>query len=126
MGSEMCIRDRITSDHNPLDIEHKKMEFDNAKNGTIGLESAFGALAAVLPIDIIVARLTAGKALFGLKKQSINVDHKASLSLFTTEGTWEFTKAHILSKSKNSAFLGQPMKGKAYGIYNHGKLILNE
>ncbi len=118
--------DMITSDHNPLDIEHKKMEFDNAKNGTIGLESAFGALSAVLPIDIIVARLTAGKALFGLKKQSINVDHKASLSLFTTEGTWEFTKAHILSKSKNSAFLGQPMKGKAYGIYNHGKLILNE
>jgi dihydroorotase len=31
----------ITSDHNPIDIEHKK-EFDMAKNGTIGLESAFG------------------------------------------------------------------------------------
>jgi len=118
--------DMITSDHNPLDIEHKKMEFDNAKNGTIGLESAFGALAAVLPMDIIVARLTAGKELFRLKKQSINVDHKANLSLFTTEGAWEFSKSHILSKSKNSAFLGQPMQGKAYGIYNHGKLILNE
>jgi dihydroorotase len=33
----------ITSDHNPMDIEHKKMEFDMAKNGTIGLESAYGA-----------------------------------------------------------------------------------
>ena len=32
--------DMITSDHNPIDIEHKKMEFDGAKNGTIGLESA--------------------------------------------------------------------------------------
>jgi dihydroorotase len=31
----------ITSDHNPMDIEHKKMEFDMAKDGTIGLESAF-------------------------------------------------------------------------------------
>ena len=28
--------DMITTDHNPIDIEHKKMEFDNASNGTIG------------------------------------------------------------------------------------------
>jgi dihydroorotase len=35
--------DMITSDHNP-DIEQKKMEFDMAKDGTIGLESAYGAL----------------------------------------------------------------------------------
>ena len=41
--------DMITSDHNPIDIEHKKMEFDTAKDGTIGLESAFGALLTVLP-----------------------------------------------------------------------------
>jgi dihydroorotase len=32
--------DMITSDHNPMDIEHKKMEFDMAKDGTIGLESS--------------------------------------------------------------------------------------
>jgi dihydroorotase len=37
----------ITSDHNPMDIEHKKMEFDMAKDGTIGLESAYGALMTV-------------------------------------------------------------------------------
>ena len=34
--------DCITSDHNPIDIEHKKMEFDLAKNGTIGLETEIG------------------------------------------------------------------------------------
>ena len=32
--------DMITSDHNPIDIEHKKVEFNNAKNGTIGLEKS--------------------------------------------------------------------------------------
>lgn len=32
--------DMVTSDHNPIDVEHKKIEFDHAKNGTIGLESA--------------------------------------------------------------------------------------
>ena len=36
--------DCITSDHNPIDIEHKKVEFDRAKYGTIGLESLFGSL----------------------------------------------------------------------------------
>ncbi|CAM3557325.1 dihydroorotase [Flavobacterium saliperosum S13] len=117
--------DMITSDHNPLDIEHKKMEFDNAKNGTIGLESAFGALQTVLPLEIIVEKLTNGKNVFGIEKQTIKEGNAASLTLFTTEGNWEFSKENILSKSKNSAFLGQPMKGKAYGIYNNKQLILN-
>ena len=30
------------------------MDFDTAKSGTIGLESAFGALQTVLPLDIII------------------------------------------------------------------------
>jgi dihydroorotase len=53
--------DCITTDHNPIDIEFKKMEFDLAKNGTIGLESAFGALLTVLPLEIIIEKLTSGK-----------------------------------------------------------------
>lgn len=117
--------DMITSDHNPLDVEHKKMEFDNAKNGTIGLESAFGALQTVLPLEVIVEKLTNGKTVFGIEKQTIKEGNAASLTLFTTEGNWEFSKENILSKSKNSAFLGQTMKGKAYGIYNNAQLILN-
>lgn len=32
--------DMVTSDHNPLDVEHKRVEFDHASYGTIGLESA--------------------------------------------------------------------------------------
>ncbi|MDP5082026.1 MAG: dihydroorotase, partial [Winogradskyella sp.] len=39
--------DMVTSDHNPIDIEDKKIEFDYAKFGTIGLESAFGALQTI-------------------------------------------------------------------------------
>ncbi|MCG2611869.1 dihydroorotase [Flavobacterium sp. SM15] len=117
--------DMITSDHNPMDVELKKMEFDNAKNGTIGLESAFGALQNVLPVETIIEKLTNGKSVFGIEKLTIKEGNKASLSLFTTDGNWEFTKENILSKSKNSAFLGQPMKGKVYGIYNNGQLILN-
>ncbi|MBF02357.1 MAG: dihydroorotase [Flavobacterium sp.] len=116
--------DCITSDHNPLDIEHKKLEFDMAKDGTIGLESAFGALLTVLPLEVVLEKLTAGKKIFGLPKQAIEINTTAELSFFTPTGESTFTKENIVSKSKNSAFLGQKVKGKAYGIYNNGKLAI--
>lgn len=116
----------ITSDHNPMDIEHKKMEFDNAKNGTIGLESAFGALTNVLPLETIIEKLTAGKAIFGIENQTIDEGAKATITLFNPDEKSVFTEKSILSKSKNSAFLGMEMKGKAYGIVNQNQLILNK
>lgn len=117
--------DCITSDHNPIDIENKKMEFDLAKSGTIGLESAFGALLTILPLDKVIDKLTFGKTIFKIENQQIKEKNKVSISLFTIKENWTFDKEHILSKSKNSALLGQPMKGKAIGIYNQGKLILS-
>ncbi|MFV8340810.1 dihydroorotase [Flavobacterium sp. XS2P39] len=116
--------DMITSDHNPIDIEHKKMEFDSAKNGTIGLESAFGALMTVLPLETVIDKLTSGKLTFGIDIQTINEGSKANITLFNPEPKSIFTKASILSKSKNSAFLGAEIKGKVHGILNQGKLIL--
>jgi len=119
------IIDVITSDHNPMDIEHKKMEFDLAKNGTIGLESAFGALLTVLPLEKIVEKFTFGRAIFNLNQSEIAEGNLANISLFTIDEEWNFSKENILSKSKNSAFLGAKMKGKIVGIYNNGQLILS-
>ncbi len=118
--------DCITSDHQPLDIEHKKMEFDLAKDGTIGLESAFGALLQLLPLEVVIKKLTAAHFLFSDKSPVIKVGEKACLSFFTPNGTYTFSKEHILSKSKNSAFLNQTLKGKVYGIYNNAKLVIHE
>lgn len=118
--------DLITTDHNPIDIEHKKMEFDGAKSGTIGLESAFGALMTVLPLQIIIEKLTAAHAVFKIENQPIAVGSKANMSLFNPDEERVFSKDLILSKSKNSAFLGMKLKGKAYGIFNNNQLILAE
>lgn len=115
--------DMITSDHNPMDIEHKKMEFDGAKNGSIGLESAFGALLTVLPVETIVAKLTNAKSVFNVTNSEIAEGKPANISLFSTDGEWVFTKENILSKSKNSPFLGTKMKGKVIGIYNNKTFI---
>ena len=116
--------DCITSDHNPLDIELKKLEFDLAKDGTIGLESAFSALMTIFPLEVVIEKLIASKQIFNILNPSIAIGNKAELSLFTTEENWEFKKENILSKSKNSAFLNQKMKGNAVGIYNNGQLVI--
>lgn len=117
--------DLITSDHNPMDIEHKKMEFEIALNGTIGLESAFGALLTVLPLETVIAKLTTAKSVFNIENSEIAEGKTANLTLFTAENEWVFAKENILSKSKNSAFLGTKMKGKVVGIYNNKTLILS-
>ena len=69
--------DMITSDHNPIDIEHKKMEFEGSKNGTIGLESAFGALMTVLSIEKIIEKLFGEKGKNGI----IFINTKCTCSL---------------------------------------------
>lgn len=117
--------DMITSDHNPMAIDYKKMEFDLAKNGTIGLESAFGALLTVLPLNVIIEKFTLSKNRFNIENQSIEINSIANLTFFNPNFNWNFEKETILSKSENSAFIGIEMKGKVYGILNQGQLIMN-
>jgi len=116
--------DMITTDHNPIDIEHKKIEFDYAEFGTIGLESAFGALQTVFSTKKTIALLTQGKLRFGVSETTINEGEMANLSLFNPEEKYNFKVGDILSKSKNSAFLGSKLKGTIYGIIANNKIIL--
>lgn len=117
--------DMITSDHNPIDIENKKVEFENALYGTIGLESAFGSIRSVLDLESTIIGLTdKSREIFGLPKLKIAKGEVANLTLFDPESVSIFTENDILSKSKNSAFLGKKLKGKVYGIYSNKKLLL--
>lgn len=117
--------DMVTSDHNPIDIEHKKIEFDYAKYGTIGLECAFGALNSVFTIKKTVELLTNGKTRFGITSSPIAIGIEAELSLFNPNSSYTFTKAHIKSTSKNAMFEGAMLKGTVYGIVANNQLILN-
>ncbi|RXG16173.1 dihydroorotase [Leeuwenhoekiella aestuarii] len=115
--------DMVTSDHNPLDIEQKKLEFDHAKFGTIAQEATLGALLTLVSEKKAVQLLTAGRKRFTQTTSKIEVGQPANLSLFTTKGTSIFTKEMILSKSKNAAFLGAKLKGKVYGIIANKQFI---
>ena len=125
-GLKDGIIDVITSDHNPIDIEHKKLEFSLAKDGTIGLESLFGTVNSVLDIETTIKALTINpRAIFGQESITIEKDTVANLTLFNPEGISVFSKENILSTSKNSAFTGKELKGKVYGIFANKKLVLN-
>jgi dihydroorotase len=117
--------DMITSDHNPIDIEHKKIEFDFAAYGTIGLESAFGALNTVFTLKKTIDLLTKGKERFGIESSSISIGNKANLTFFNSTADYKFSKEHIRSASKNAIFENYQLKGKAYGIFSNNQLILN-
>lgn len=118
--------DMVTSDHNPLDIEQKKIEFDHAAYGTIGLESAFGALQKLFTLKKTIQLLTKGKARFGLKNAPINVGNIAEITLFNPDKKNTFSKEKIISKSKNTIFENETLKGQVYGIISNNGLSLNE
>ncbi|MDC8001761.1 dihydroorotase [Aequorivita todarodis] len=117
--------DGITSDHNPIDVEHKKTEFEQAYFGSVGLEACFGALNQILEMEQSVNALTGLKETFKIPSEKIEEGNRAELTLFNPDETWEFAEKDILSSSKNAALLGSKLKGKPYGILANNQLVLN-
>lgn len=122
--------DGVTSDHNPIDVERKKVEFDNAYFGSLGLEACFGALNNIIGVEQTVSALTSLKMIFNASEGSsedmvIEEGQTADLSLFNPEGNWKFSEKDIISTSKNAALIGSSLKGKPYGIYANNQLVLN-
>lgn len=117
--------DMVTSDHNPITVENKKVEFDFADFGTIGLESAFGALNSIFSTQLTVELLTKGKTRFGIPDSSINIGNPCDITLFNPKVKHTFRNEHILSKSKNSIFIGQKLHGRVYGVLANNVMKLN-
>ncbi|MDC3394724.1 dihydroorotase [Flavobacteriales bacterium] len=118
--------DIITTDHSPQDEEHKKIEFDNAADGIIGLESAFGLLGKYLlphlELSQIIEKIAINpRKILGLNQATLTEGNTANITLFNPDLEWEFTKEDIKSKSNNTPFIGEKLKGKALAIFNNGK-----
>lgn len=124
-GLRSGIIDFVTSDHNPLDVELKFKEFDYAAFGTIGLETVFGILNQYVSTEQAITLLTGARKRFGIKTQPIAENTPTDLTLFTPDDSYVFRQEHILSSSKNTAFLGETLKGKVLGIIANNQLILN-
>lgn len=118
--------DVISTDHSPINDEYKKTDFDNAANGIIGLETAFGLLGKhllhQLDISKIIEKISINpRKVLKIPEVRIEEGSHANITLFDPEIEWEFREDNIKSKSKNSPFIGENLKGKALAIFNNGQ-----
>lgn len=125
--------DAICTDHAPHAIEEKEVEFIYAPNGIIGLETAWSIsnmrLFKTKKLDLqqLVEKLSYNpRRILSLEELNLEVGAKANLTFFNTDEEWTFTKKNVRSKSKNSPYIDNKLTGRALGIFNKGKLVLNE
>ena len=119
--------DAIVSDHSPEDEENKKVEFDHAAYGMIGLETAF-AIANTnrgkLSVEKLIDKIAVNpRKILNLSVPTIKEGAQANLTLFDPDKKWKFEEKDIHSKSKNTPFIGTTFQGKALGIYNNKKFL---
>ncbi|WP_304234657.1 dihydroorotase family protein [Jiulongibacter sediminis] len=120
-GIEDGTIDAIVSDHNPLDEEHKNMEFDLAEFGVIGLQTAFAAALTYsgLQVENLIPLFTESpRNLLEMTQPLINENVEANLTVLDAAQTFIFTEDMIESKSKNSPFIGKELKGKILATFN--------
>ena len=121
--------DVICSDHSPEDEENKKTEFDNAAYGILGLETMFGLLGKHLSnhlkLSEIVQKISSSPRRIVLNEElRIEVGEKANITLFNPDVEWKVKKSDIKSKSRNTPFVGEILKGKALAIYNNNQFVV--
>jgi dihydroorotase len=110
--------DCIATDHAPHARDEKEVPFEQAPMGTTGLETAFAAvhtelvLPGVLPLGLVVERMTAGGALFGLEAPRIEVSLQANLVLVDLGAEWTVGEDGYESRSDNCCFDGRRLTGR--------------
>jgi len=123
----------VASDHAPHSEEEKSQEYDKCPNGILGLET-------MLPI-IYTYFVKEGKAslndfvnwfvvnpakVFNLKEKKIEVGEKADLVILDINNKRKYTKEEIVSKGKNSPYIGMEFYGFPICTILNNKIVWRE
>ena len=110
--------DCVATDHAPHTIEDKETTFDLASFGMIGLESCLGVLIKVLvdqegmTLEEILPLLTnKPRSIMGLKLDLFSKGAEAEITVFDPDKEWVFKREHVYSRSVNSPYFGEELKG---------------
>jgi dihydroorotase len=119
-GFNSGIINAITSNHKPLEVEAKDVEFEYASFGAAGLETVFAGLntyAKNLNFEAMIHAMSIGpRKILKQNIPSLAAGNKADLTIFDSKAEWTFDST--ISNSKNNPFLGKNLVGKVLGVIN--------
>ena len=122
--------DCIITDHAPHTKEEKEVELEKAPNGIIGFETALAATVTNLVgkgyisyLDMV--RLTSYNPakILNLDKGSLQKGKVADITIFNPNEEYIYQKEDIVSKSKNTPFIGKKLKGKVKYTIVNGNIV---
>jgi len=111
--------DAIATDHAPHSILEKETEFDTAANGIIGLETAVPLALALVrdgvldPGRVVALMAVNPAAILGLEGGNLAPGAVADVTIIDPEREFVYTADQVVSKSRNTPFLGWRLKGRA-------------
>ena len=117
--------DCIATDHAPHTIEEKEATFESAPFGMIGLESCFGAVNKVLdmPLKELLKLLTVNpRRIMGFEEDLFKIGCAAELTILDPDQEWIYKEQNIYSKSRNTPFIGEKLKGKVRYTISKGTI----
>ncbi|MCX6384950.1 MAG: dihydroorotase [Actinobacteria bacterium] len=122
--------DAIASDHAPHLLSEKNVSFKEAAFGSIGLETLFKASFSKLffeekfSIEKIISLISYNPAkILNIEGGAIETGRIANISIIDTSCENIYKSDDIISRSKNSSFLGQNLKGEIKYTIANGKVM---
>jgi dihydroorotase len=121
--------DIICSMHTPQDEESKRLPFEEAASGAVGLETLLPAALRLVHAEMMdlptlwrALSLNPAKRL-GLPGGRIAVGAPADMVLFSPDAPFVLDRATLRSKSRNTPFDGMRMQGKVVATYVAGSCV---
>jgi dihydroorotase len=124
--------DCIATDHAPHASEEKEVPFEEAAWGVTGLETAFAALytdlvlPGVLPLGLVVERLTCGGEPFGIEAPRLEAGAGANVTLIDPELTWTVGEEGYESRAYNNCFAGRELTGRVLMTVAGGRVAFRQ
>jgi len=119
----------IATDHAPHHIDEKDVEFNEALNGIIGLETSLPLSLqlvedGVLTLNQLIEKMSFKPSeILQLNRGTLKAGAVADITVIDPSLEWTVEKDKLASKSKNSPFIGCKMKGRAAATIVSGKVV---
>jgi dihydroorotase len=121
--------DVIVSDHNPQDVETKRLPFAEAADGAVGLETLLSAALRLVHdgriglAPLLRAMSTRPAEILGLPAGRLAPGAPADLILFDPDAPYVLDKTRLRSLSKNSPFDEARLEGRVLKTFVAGRLV---